>query len=63
MKDHNYVWNLEWVTLKENTQHAWKTGLAVSVRARLIICLNTGRVFSSCYEVPAVYGVNNGGGV
>jgi hypothetical protein len=27
MKDNNVVSNLEWCTAKENTQHAWKTGL------------------------------------
>ncbi len=61
VKDNNDISNLEWVTPKENTRHAWDNHLAYSVRARPIICLNTGRVFHSAYDVPEVYGVNNSG--
>lgn len=35
-KINNKVENLEWVTAQENTQHAWDTGLAVSVVKRKI---------------------------
>ena len=28
VKDHNWLWNLEWSTQKENNRHAWELGLA-----------------------------------
>ena len=27
VKDHNWLWNLEWTTHKENAEHAWEMGL------------------------------------
>lgn len=32
IKHHNASFNLEWITQKENTDHAWKTGLCDDIR-------------------------------
>lgn len=32
IKSHNASFNLEWLTQRENTKHAWKTGLCDSIR-------------------------------
>lgn len=37
-KLNNHIDNLEWVTAKENQQHAWQTGLKESVRIALLKC-------------------------
>jgi hypothetical protein len=34
VKYHNWIWNLEWVTHKENMHHAFDTGLAKKIDAR-----------------------------
>lgn len=49
-KSNNSILNLEWVTSKENKQHAWQTGLANSNhRKRPIKCNET----NVCYESVA----------
>lgn len=46
VKTDNSVNNLEWVTAKENTLHAWKKGLTRPAYKK-VRCLETGRVFNS----------------
>lgn len=45
IKEHNVVWNLEWVTSKENNTHASDTGLIHT--ARKVRIVETGEIFNS----------------
>lgn len=45
-KLNNHISNLEWVTVKENNQHAYDTGL-ILLRMKKIICETNGEVYRS----------------
>lgn len=55
----NQASNLEWVTYRENTQHAIRTGLWVPEEAHThpVQCVETGEIFSSTAEAGRSVGV------
>ena len=62
-KSNNKVDNLEWVTEKQNTDHAWKTGLCeniVKAKRIPIINMDTGERYNSIADAERAYGGSYG---
>lgn len=57
-KSHNVVWNLEWVTSKENNIHASNIGLIKNSQKVLVV--ETGEVFNSLGSCARAIGGNAG---
>lgn len=56
-KMNNQFDNLEWVTQKENWEHAIRNGLAVPTYGiKEVVCLNTGRTYKSAAEAARAFG-------
>lgn len=60
----NKATNLEWATAKENTSHAWNSGLCqpiLSAKQKTVKNLTTGEIFNSLAEAERHYGKSVGG--
>lgn len=56
-KMNNRADNLEWVTQKENWEHAIRNGLAVPTYGiKEVVCLNTGKTYKSAAEAARAFG-------
>lgn len=65
LKNNNSIYNLEWATRSEQTQHAWDNGFIKDLESRkqgirdkqskLVMCVQTGEVFKSLGEAAEIY--------
>lgn len=53
--------NLEWVTYKQNTQHAAKNGKIYCGARKTIICIDSGTIFDSSYKAAEWLNANKYG--
>lgn len=63
-KSNNAVSNLEWVTIQENVDHAWRNGLCeniVKAKQKPVVNLDTGERYASLADAERRYGNTFGG--
>jgi len=68
IKNDNRIENLEWVTCKENIQHAYDTGLKTigenhikrtkETHSKKVINIETNQIFNSCTDAGLYYKIN-----
>ena len=56
-KKNNHIENLEWVSTKENVNHAFKIGL--HSKAKSVRVIETGEIFNSVEEFKREYGIKS----